>query len=459
MANYVLLETIRLTSGATSVTFNNIPQTGYTDLKIVSSSRSDRSAEVEGGIVRFNGDTTTGNYSVKRIYGNGATAASDTTYALLWGAGNTATANTFGNSELYIYGAFDSNAKSFSSHSAQETNATTSYSSLIAGLWTGTSAITSIVISPEIGSTWLSGSTWSLYGIAKTDTSISVTAPKAIGGNIVANDGTYWYHAYLSSGYFTPKAPLSCSILQIAGGGGGGSDSNGASGGGGAGGVLLYESQYVAKNTRYNVTVGSGGATFAFTSSQGTGAQGSYSQFGTLTASVGGGGGSSRQSAMPGGSGGGAGDGTNTTAWTGGAGTSGQGNAGGNTTLSQESASGGGGAGAAGSAATAPHNGGAGGVGTSTYSSWGLATTTGQNVGGTVYFAGGGGGGTYNSSGSAGSAGYGGGGIGAKRGYTNAAEGTANTGGGGGGGSSSAGVNHYGKNGGSGIIIIRYAMA
>ena len=40
-ANYILLETITVgEAGASSVTFNNIPQSGYTDLKIVASARS-----------------------------------------------------------------------------------------------------------------------------------------------------------------------------------------------------------------------------------------------------------------------------------------------------------------------------------------------------------------------------------------------------------------------------------
>ena len=37
--NHVLLETIELTQTTTSVTFDNIPQTGYTDLKIIMNAR------------------------------------------------------------------------------------------------------------------------------------------------------------------------------------------------------------------------------------------------------------------------------------------------------------------------------------------------------------------------------------------------------------------------------------
>jgi hypothetical protein len=37
--NYVLLETIALTQAAASVTFDNLPTSGYTDLKVVISAR------------------------------------------------------------------------------------------------------------------------------------------------------------------------------------------------------------------------------------------------------------------------------------------------------------------------------------------------------------------------------------------------------------------------------------
>ncbi len=37
-ANYVLLERIELNASAASITFSNIPQSGYTDLKLIVSS-------------------------------------------------------------------------------------------------------------------------------------------------------------------------------------------------------------------------------------------------------------------------------------------------------------------------------------------------------------------------------------------------------------------------------------
>ena len=97
-----------------------------------------------------------------------------------------------------------------------------------------------------------------------------------------------------------------------------------------------------------------------------------------------------------------------------------------------------------------------GGIGLTTFTNWGYATSTGQNVSGTFYYAGGGGGGTNTSPSTSG--GLGGGGAG---GYNNSAgvastAGTANTGGGGGGNNSSFSV--PGAAGGSGLVIIRYPI-
>ena len=106
-ANYVLLETIELTQSAASVTFDNIPQTGYTDLKIVISGRSNRPTEIRDELlVRFNGDTGN-NYNYKTLLGNGSSASSlngSSASAIFRNdmPASGATANTFSNQEIYI---------------------------------------------------------------------------------------------------------------------------------------------------------------------------------------------------------------------------------------------------------------------------------------------------------------------------------------------------------------------
>jgi len=74
------------------------------------------------------------------------------------------TASTFASGEMYIPNYAGSNSKSFSADSVQETNASLAYSYLMAGLWSNSSAITSIALTPFTGN-FAQYSTATLYGI------------------------------------------------------------------------------------------------------------------------------------------------------------------------------------------------------------------------------------------------------------------------------------------------------
>lgn len=441
-ANYVLLEKITVgAAGASSVTFSSIPQTGYTDLLIKVSGRSARAGQQADNLfITFNGNGSS--YTTRSLSGNGTSASSANTtsrYASFAVDAAGSTASTFSNHEIYIPNYASANNKSYSVDSVSENNATGAQSDLFAGLWSNTAAITSIGLQPEV-STWEPNTTFYLYGVAKLGTTPAIV-PYATGGDTIMTDGTYWYHAFRSSGTFTPTKSVSADILVVAGGGGG------SQGGGGAGGLLGFTAQTLITNN-YTITIGAGGAGISNTAGNQTAFSGSNSTFQGLTAAVGGGGAGDGANGLNGGSGGGGGYGSPTR--TGGTATSGQGNNGGSGGgFSDFRGGGGGGAGAAGGNSNGTSQAGNGGIGSTAYSSWGSVTGTGQNSGGTFYFAGGGGGGSINSG--AGSGGLGGGGNGSLR--PNAgASGTANTGGGAGGAESAGG------NGGSGIIIVRYLV-
>ena len=439
--NYVLLNRIELNQTASSVTFSSIPQTGYTDLKLVFSGRVTGTGTVANIGINFNNSASS--FTNRYLGGNGSSASSGSLSGTdgplsIWTADyNDVIANTFGNAEVYIPNYTSNNYKSFSVDGVAENNATDGRMAMNAMLWSNTAAITSISLVPQSGS-FMQYSTFSLYGIANANTT-PAKAPKASGGNVIATDGTYWYHAFLANGTFTPQVGLSADVLVVAGGGGGGE----LGGGGGAGGLLAFTSQSLNNATNYTCTVGSGGAGTNNTGGA-SGFSGTNSTFQGLTAAIGGGGGGRYDATgLTGGSGGGAGRQWTTAA----VGTVGQGNNGGVGISSYAaSAAGGGGAGAVGANATNP-NGGAGGAGLNTYSSW--ATATGTGVSG--FYAGGGGGGSIGAT--AGAGGSGGGGAGSIASGSSGTNGTANTGGGAGGGS---GGGSSGGNGGSGIIIVRY---
>jgi hypothetical protein len=446
--NYVLLERVEVGATAvSSITFNSIPQTGYTDLKIVVSGR-----EVTGTSLLFtmqiNGVAT--NQSTREVRGSGSSATSGTnTIATIDQNGSGTTASTFGNAEVYIPNYTSANYKSYSIDSVSENNATAAYMRLSAGLWSQNAAITSLSFFPSSG-TIAQYSSFSLYGLAAVGTT-PTKAPKASGGSIIQTDGTYWYHAFLASGTFTPAVGLTCDYLVVAGGGGGGREDTRAGGGGGAGGLRstvtatggggsLESALSLASGTGYTVTIGAGGAGTSANSNPGS--VGSNSVFSTIT-STGGGFGNNNGFGGTGGSGG-AGGYTNTAIGIG-TGTANQGfNSGVCFVASSIAAAcgGGGGSGAVGSNGVS-NVGGTGGAGVAITA---LATATSTGVSG--YYAGGGGGGSSGG----GTGGSGGGGNGGSSGAVTA--GTPNTGSGGGG----SGSGNSGK-GASGIVIIRYLVA
>jgi hypothetical protein len=453
--NYVLLDRIELNATAASVTFDNIPQSGYTDLKLVYSARTNVSSTSDHILMQFNNSTTS--LTGKRLVGNGAAAAS---YSVTSGpagqsSGNTSTANTFGSGEIYIPNYRGSTNKSWSADGVSENNATSAAAEINAGLWSNTAAITSIKLIQEVGTAFLANSTFSLYGLAQVGTTPAI-APKADGGNVIGTDGTYWYHAFLSNGTFTPQVGLSCQYLVIAGGASGG-QANGGGGGGGAGG---YRSSVTGEssgggasaesplsliaNTSYTVTVGAGGAKVGSGSTL-VGNDGNDSTFATITSTKGGGG---AADATPvgrsGGSGGGGAGSAGTNA--GGAGTANQGRAGGSGSSDEatyRSYGGGGGASVAGANGSTSASTGANGGN-------GIASSI---TGSSVTRAGGGGGGQV----TGGTGGTGGGGAGGNR-VTDGGDGTINTGSGGG-GNGKVSPNANNGAGGSGIVIIRYLVA
>ena len=434
--NMEAIETI--TVGETSVaniTFSNIPQT-YTDLVLVLSGRTTQSSLADSIYFTFNSSTS--NFSSRVIYNDGS-SASIFTQARYAGSqpGSTATTSTFSNIEIYIPGYTNNRNKSYLVDSVSENNSTTGYIYSAAGLWSDTSAINSIVLTPNAGS-FVQHSTATLYGVTAF---VGEQGGKATGGT-VTSDSNYWYHTFTTSGTFIPNQNITADYLVIAGGGGGGwaggRDAGGAGGlrstvtATGGGGSLESALSLTAQS--YAVLVGAGGAGGGYPTAQAN--KGNNSVFSTIT-SIGGGGGGvqsnfSTATQSDGGSGGGA-----NFAGSGGSGTANQGFNGGG--AGGGGGGGGGGAGAAGTSGSG-NTGGNGGNGVSISA---LATATGTGVGN--FYAGGGAGGSQ--AGTVGSAGSGGGGSANNNG-------TANTGGGAG-GISADGLPT--KSGGSGIVIIRYA--
>jgi hypothetical protein len=164
---YKLISSI--TVGATavaSVEFTSIPDT-YTDLVVLLSGRSDTIRSSDGGyaMISFNGSTT--NLSSRYLYNyNGSSFSGSGTNILGWNVPSDYTANTFTNNSWYIPNYASSNFKSISVDTVTENNSSNILMGITAGLFSSTSAITSVKISNEAAAKFVQHTTAYLYGIS-----------------------------------------------------------------------------------------------------------------------------------------------------------------------------------------------------------------------------------------------------------------------------------------------------
>ena len=460
MSAYDSIASVVISNTTPTITFNNLPQS-YSDLFINIRPINDTGL----GDVRmiYNGDNGAGRYFWESGWSSSTAGTSfsrftSTTYiGVNWYGQSSTTGVT--NQQIYIPNYTNNNTiKHCYIQSSVVTNSAGG-TDMIIGQWVRTDAITSISLYFGGSPSFVSNTSVDIYGV-------TAGTPKAEGGSLITNDGTYWYHAFLGSGTFTPRQALSADVLVV-GGGGGGSLQYG--GGGGAGGVAYQTGRSLSAQS-YTVIVGAGGT--ANSGNQFPLTSGGNSTFDTITAFGGGRGGawnSTGENGQNGGSGGGGSMGTSSnTSTIGGTATqvtvgsvTGYGNNGGGGQRAVSPGTnfvggGGGGAGGAGGLGLSTGNGGAGGTGLNTWSSWLSAL----NLGVSGFIAGGGGGFTgIQGGGTAGGAGgSGGGGTGALGGVS-ATQATINTGSGGGGG-----YEGYGGGGGpatsgaSGLVIVRYTI-
>jgi hypothetical protein len=159
---YTLIDKTTLGSSQTSITFSAIPST-FTDLLVRFSAKSDLSFGGGGQVVRIkpnNNNLSSG----KWLSGNGSSVSSgndDFAYSQPSDGGS----DVFGNTDIYIPNYASSNSKSFSSDGVSENNATRADAGFMAGLWSSSAAITSIVLTPYYATNFVSGSSFYLYGI------------------------------------------------------------------------------------------------------------------------------------------------------------------------------------------------------------------------------------------------------------------------------------------------------
>lgn len=156
------IETVTAGSAVASIEFTSIPQ-NYDDLLVVFSLSALGASSAAGGQFRINGGTA--DTSAIYLFGNGSSTGNGSPSFIEYHAAGTATANTFGNGQVYISNYTASTAKSISLDYVTENNATANLNLIEAALYDNASAITSVSF---VGSTGdiVANSTASLYGIS-----------------------------------------------------------------------------------------------------------------------------------------------------------------------------------------------------------------------------------------------------------------------------------------------------
>ena len=156
--------------GASSITFNNIPQT-FTDLVVKMSVRAAGAGPMDA-YMWFQDGYGTSNYSFTHLQGDGGSGGIENYRASNTGTmspytmqGTDASSNAFSSVEIYIPNYTSSNYKQIVSENTTENNGSIVRTTLAASLWRNTSAITQLNFNVAYG--YVQYSTFSLYGVLR----------------------------------------------------------------------------------------------------------------------------------------------------------------------------------------------------------------------------------------------------------------------------------------------------
>jgi hypothetical protein len=161
VGNYDALATVTVPSGGlSSITFAGIPQTGYSHLQIRAFWKSSSGAELK---ISINSDTTDANYYRHYLQGSGSAAEA--------GGGVNRSIMGYNGSTTYFEGTVSdildytntNKNKVFRTLWGYDANGS-GYIGLTSALWSNTSAINSINLSPTAG-TFSEYSSFALYGV------------------------------------------------------------------------------------------------------------------------------------------------------------------------------------------------------------------------------------------------------------------------------------------------------
>jgi len=153
---YIHINSITLAAASASVTFSAIPQ-NFKDLILIVNGAG--SSAQGNNYLYFNGDTTASNYSHGRILGSGSSASTETASTPTVSDVTTNFSN-FVKVNVFDYSASDKH-KTRLSISSNPTSTIIAYASR----WANTAPVTSLTFAGFNSGNWVTGSTFTLYGI------------------------------------------------------------------------------------------------------------------------------------------------------------------------------------------------------------------------------------------------------------------------------------------------------
>ena len=152
-STYTPIATYTAPSNVTSYTFSSIPST-YTDLVLVSFAKGTANEQT---CMQFNSDTGN-NYSFTYLVNTTSGRASNLSFALAGGVNTSEFATSLTNINNH------SNSTTYKTVLDRRGSAST-YVGADVSLWRNTAAINAIKLFPENGASFVTGSTFTLYGI------------------------------------------------------------------------------------------------------------------------------------------------------------------------------------------------------------------------------------------------------------------------------------------------------
>lgn len=159
-ATYEPIATTTLGSAATNITFSSIPST-YTDLRVVLVAKG----TVSGNDIELTFNSSTTGYSRTRLIGNGTTASSSrqTSTTRIIVNNNGISSAQFNLIEIDVFSYAGSTNKTVLASSSEDENGS-GVTGRVVGLWSNTSAITSLKLAVGADN-FAIGTTATLYGI------------------------------------------------------------------------------------------------------------------------------------------------------------------------------------------------------------------------------------------------------------------------------------------------------